>query len=499
MAKKMAKVDYTDVPETLDNHPFYGLELDDEQRKLVDAVWKRDKKLYLVNSIAGSGKTLMAVALGTLMVKYGIYEKVVYVTFPGIHEKTQGFLPGDLLQKSAPYFQPLYDALLTIDELPDHVCNTSPTAVECGTAFIECAVSTYMRGINLNNSFVIIDEAENADLSTLAKVISRINDNCIALVIGHSGQCDMYDKTKSGFVACIDYQTKYHPEMCQEFKLSTNHRGCISQYADLMLQEYQEPQYGFIYMTKNLVTGKLYIGRHKRTMNMKDIDDSWYLGSGVALRRAILKYGEENFERTILYECENESQLNYMEYVFTDFYNVIEDDNFYNMVMGGQGVTGHKFTEEQREHMRHPHKPMSDETREHRRMLAANRIYSDETRKKLSESAKLHLTGYKHSEQSKRNMSEGHKGSKAMYKDGVYKNVRPNLVEEYLNDGWIFASHHSKPVKCLDTVDGTETVYNSAQAVAQSFNVTKAVVFRRIKTGKLLLDRYKLSYADELE
>ena len=187
-----------DIPMTLDDHPFFGIIPDREQKELMDAVWKRDKKVFLVDSIAGSGKTLIATALGVLMVKYGIYDKIVYITFPGIYEKTQGFLPGDLLTKSEPYFQPLYDALLTIGELPDHVCNTSSAAIENGTSYIECAVSTYMRGININNAFVIIDEAENADLQTLTKVISRINDNSSVIIIGNMIQCDMYDKTKSG-------------------------------------------------------------------------------------------------------------------------------------------------------------------------------------------------------------------------------------------------------------------------------------------------------------
>ena len=103
-----------DTPMTLDDHPFFGIIPDREQKELMDAVWKRDKKVFLVDSIAGSGKTLIATALGVLMVKYGLYDHIVYITFPGIYEKTQGFLPGDLLTKSEPYFQPLYDALLTI-------------------------------------------------------------------------------------------------------------------------------------------------------------------------------------------------------------------------------------------------------------------------------------------------------------------------------------------------------------------------------------------------
>lgn len=430
--KKMVANEYNkNVPMTLDDHPFFGITPDREQKVLIDAVWKRDKRVFLVDSIAGSGKTLIATALGVLMVKYGLYDKIVYITFPGIYEKTQGFLPGDLLDKSEPYFQPLYDALITIGELPDHVCNTSDVAVENGTAYVECAVSTYMRGININNAFVIIDESENADLQTLAKVISRINDNSLAMVIGHSGQCDMYDKRQSGFTACIDYQTKHHPDMCQAFNLLTNHRGKISQWADLMLEEYEEPQYGFIYMTRNKITGKLYIGQHKRVMDPKDIDDSWYLGSGVALRRAIEKYGEDSFERTIIYECNSPERLNYMEMVFISYYNAVDDDMFYNLAVGG-GVALRKFTEEQKQNMRHPHKPMSEEARKH-----MAREISEEGRKKLSESVKANLTGFTHTEESRKNMSDGHMGSRSIFKDGIYKYVKQDVLDEYLEDGWI--------------------------------------------------------------
>lgn len=321
MAKKRTKTEtYTEeIPQTLDDHPFFGLQLDEYQKKLVDAVWNRSKKIYLVNSIAGSGKTLISTALGVLMTKYGIFDKVVYITFPGIYEKTQGFLPGDLIQKSEPYFQPLYDALLEINELPDHVCNTSVQAVENGSAYIECAVSTYMRGINIKNAFVIIDEAENADLNTLAKVISRINDDCVAMVIGHSGQCDMYDKSQSGFDACIDYQTKYHPDTSEEFKLLINHRGEISKYADLMLQEYEPPKYGFVYMSKQLSTGQIYIGQHKRTMNPTDIDDSWFFGDDDDIVWTIAEKGSSDIERIILYNCDSQQQLDYMERIFKTY------------------------------------------------------------------------------------------------------------------------------------------------------------------------------------
>lgn len=330
---------YLDPPETLDDHPFFGLKLDEDQKALVDAVWSRSKKVYLIDSIAGSGKTLISTALGVLMVKYGIFSKMVYVTFPGIYEKTQGFLPGDLLEKSEPYFQPLYDALIEIGELPDHVCNTSQEALKNSTSFIECAVSTYMRGINLKNAFVVIDEAENADLSTLAKVMSRINDDCIALVIGHSGQCDMYDKTQSGFAACIDYQTKYHPDIAQRFDFRTNHRGDISKYADLMLQEYQPPKYGFVYVTENLKTRDIYLGKHARLMDKNDIDDTWYLGSDNELVEDIVRYGKDNFKRYIIYDCSSELELDYMYYLFKTYRSRISNEKFLDIVVNSKDPT----------------------------------------------------------------------------------------------------------------------------------------------------------------
>lgn len=329
--KRVQKINYEQPPKTLKDHPFFGLQLDADQRKLVDAVWNREKRVYLVDSIAGSGKTLMATALGVLMTQYGIFDKVVYVTFPGIYEKTQGFLPGDLLEKSEPYFQPLYDALLEIGELPDHVCNTCSESVERGSAFIECAVSTYMRGINLKNAFVIIDEAENADLNTLAKVISRINDDCIAMVIGHAGQCDMYDKTQSGFTACIDYQTKHYPDLCESFELHTNHRGNISQYADLMLQEYKPAMYGFVYVTESSSdANNIYVGTHVRTMNPVDIDDKWFIGEGKKFIRDYLNLGHNSFTRHIVYECNSKEELEYFGNLFKEYSQTVPKNVFFN-------------------------------------------------------------------------------------------------------------------------------------------------------------------------
>lgn len=502
MAKKFKIVDYADVPETLESHPFYGLMLDDEQRAFRDAIWKQDKKLFFVNSIAGSGKTLIAVATGLLMVKYGLFERIVYVTFAGNNEKELGYLKGTYYDKALPYYQPLFDALETLGEDYLRICCLDGEVDKFGEKNVVPTTSTYMRGINLHNAFVICDESENATLETLAKVISRISDDCVCCVLGHTGQIDFADKRKSGFAACIDFHRKYNSDMCEVFELKTNHRGWISEYADLMLQEYKEPSYGFIYMTKNLITGKLYIGQHKRTMNPKDINDSWYMGSGVLLKKSFVKYGMNNFRREIIYECDSQSELDYMEQVFIQFYNAVEDDVFYNLASGGSG-NRHSFTEEQKEHLRKPHKTMDEDTK--KRWIDAHRNkLTDEGRRKLSQSAIVNLTGYVHSEESKRHMSEAHKGSKSMYKNGIYKNISPKLQEEYLADGWVFKSalKPSQKVKCIDIVSNEILYFNNVRDASLKLNIPESSIRSGINGNRITRKQYKFSYsnmADELE
>lgn len=92
--------------------------------------------------------------------------------------------------------------------------------------------------------------------------------------------------------------------------------------------------YGFIYKTTNNVNGKMYIG--KRTY---DKDGKWatYLGSGILIRRAIQKYGEENFSRDILQVCKDKDELNSSEKYWIDYYNATQSDMFYNISSGGDG------------------------------------------------------------------------------------------------------------------------------------------------------------------
>lgn len=90
-------------------------------------------------------------------------------------------------------------------------------------------------------------------------------------------------------------------------------------------------KYYGIYKITNLVNGKMYIGQHITS----DLDDG-YMGSGLVIRRAIKKYGAENFRKEWLTFCEDEEELNYMERVFVDETWLSRSDT-YNLRLGGEG------------------------------------------------------------------------------------------------------------------------------------------------------------------
>ena len=86
-----------------------------------------------------------------------------------------------------------------------------------------------------------------------------------------------------------------------------------------------------VYCTINKVNGKKYIGKHITN----DLDDS-YLGSGLALKRALVKYGRENFTRSIIAHCQTEQEMNEVE-ISLITPEVVESQDYYNISTGGQG------------------------------------------------------------------------------------------------------------------------------------------------------------------
>ena len=116
MARNNTGTDIYDVPITLSKHPFYGLQLDEQQQAFRDAIWNKDKLIVFCNAKAGTGKTLIATATANLLYEYGRSNGIVYIASP-TQEQKQGYLKGTIEEKSEPYFEPFYEALLNIGQL----------------------------------------------------------------------------------------------------------------------------------------------------------------------------------------------------------------------------------------------------------------------------------------------------------------------------------------------------------------------------------------------
>lgn len=221
---------FDEVPVNLNNHPFYGLTLNIEQKIFRDEIWNSEKLIVFCNAKAGTGKTLISAAVANLLVKYGRNNGIVYIASP-TQEQKQGYLAGSIQEKSEPYFEPFYQALEKLGVNLMTCFSTDIMNLKNGTSYIECMTCTFLRGVNFENKVIIIDEAQNYPAHELKKVITRIHDSCKVIVIGHTGQVDLnkndYD---NGFVRCIELFK--HDERCAVCSLSHNYRGWISTVAD---------------------------------------------------------------------------------------------------------------------------------------------------------------------------------------------------------------------------------------------------------------------------
>lgn len=221
------------APESLHGEPFYGLRLDTEQEAFRDAIYDKEKIVVLCNSKAGTGKSTIALGTANLLVQYGFYNGIVYIVSPTMEQK-QGFLPGGVEEKTAPYIEPLLDAMHTLG-IPDNalVSDDNIMGLKNGDAYIQFSAHTYMRGTNLDNKVVIVEESQNFFFDELKKVLTRIHDNCKVIVIGHTEQCDLYKNPhKSGFKVYLNAFSAINDSRVAICNLTTNHRGWFSSFCD---------------------------------------------------------------------------------------------------------------------------------------------------------------------------------------------------------------------------------------------------------------------------
>lgn len=224
---------YGTPPKEILRDEFYGLELDDEQLGLSNAIWSSDIDIVFVNSRAGCGKTTIATGVANMLVGYRIYDSIIYIMSP-YGERKQGWLPGTITEKSSVYFEAFYQALVTCGVNITTAINTeSLVDQKNGGGYITCITDTYLRGSNLDNAVVIIDEAQNYTLPQLKTVLTRVKDSTKVIVIGHDQQCDLENPADSGFTKYIEhFREMPRTAVCS---LTHNHRGWISQHADELM------------------------------------------------------------------------------------------------------------------------------------------------------------------------------------------------------------------------------------------------------------------------
>ncbi len=152
------------------------------QKEYVEAI--REKDIVFCIGPAGTGKTYLAVAMGIEFLKKGKVKRMI-LTRPAVEAGEElGFLPGDMQAKVNPYLRPLYDAIY--DMIPGEEFERLK---EDGR--IEIAPLAFMRGRTLNNSFVILDEAQNTTSTQLKMFLTRLGFDSKAVITGDITQIDL--------------------------------------------------------------------------------------------------------------------------------------------------------------------------------------------------------------------------------------------------------------------------------------------------------------------
>lgn len=159
------------------------------QRHYVKTIKKKD--IVFGVGPAGTGKTYLAVVLAVAALKEGSVKRIM-LTRPAVEAgENLGFLPGDLQEKVDPYLRPLYDAL-------HDVLGPDQTAKAFERGLIEVAPLAYMRGRTLDDSFIILDEAQNTTPEQMKMFLTRLGFGSKMVVTGDVTQIDLPRGKKSG-------------------------------------------------------------------------------------------------------------------------------------------------------------------------------------------------------------------------------------------------------------------------------------------------------------
>jgi len=169
------------------------------QRRYLDAIEKHDMVFGI--GPAGTGKTYLAVAMAISALLAKRVNRIILAR-PAVEAGERlGFLPGTLQEKIDPYLRPLYDALYDMME-PEKIDRCLEKSI------IEIAPIAFMRGRTLNDSFIILDEAQNTTSEQMKMFVTRMGFNSKAVITGDITQIDLPNARRSGLLEAVEVLDK---------------------------------------------------------------------------------------------------------------------------------------------------------------------------------------------------------------------------------------------------------------------------------------------------
>ncbi|MDP8218950.1 MAG: PhoH family protein [Candidatus Theseobacter exili] len=173
------------------NKKGYVIPKTKNQKEYIDSIRSHD--IVFGIGPAGTGKTYLSMAMAVSALLSAKYSRII-LTRPAVEAgESLGFLPGNLLEKINPYLRPLYDALYDMIEI-DRIQKLLDKGV------IEVASLAFMRGRTLNDSFIILDEAQNTTIEQMKMFLTRLGFNSKAVITGDITQIDLPKKHNSGLL-----------------------------------------------------------------------------------------------------------------------------------------------------------------------------------------------------------------------------------------------------------------------------------------------------------
>jgi phosphate starvation-inducible PhoH-like protein len=164
------------------------------QRQFVNSV--SDKPITFATGCAGSGKTFLSAALALEYLSYNFVDKIINVR-PIVATEDIGFLPGDMAAKLDPYLQPLMDAY-------ESIYDPKTVGELVRSRQIQIATLAHMRGRNLTNAFIILDEAQNTTIKQMHMFLTRFGENVKVVITGDPSPAQTDIRGENGLVWAMD-------------------------------------------------------------------------------------------------------------------------------------------------------------------------------------------------------------------------------------------------------------------------------------------------------